>query len=500
MDGRRNDSGGRYEGMAAMGERDAVGMSLGAVLERSIAWGLPASPLFMAMLMALAYTPSALPAREADMLYLASMAGAVAGCAACIPRRVGTDGRSRLLYCCAAGIVLEAAWVVLTVGDWGGQVACTALGTFLVGSSTAVLLALWLKTDQTKSIGCELMKYAVALTSTFLLYSLLGIAPTAGWISFLFSPATCIPLAMRLGRESAATEQAPARKPTPSGQTPRPKRKPQHSIRQVRVLLPASALLVACGAGLSMLGYGGQQAEYGAGLTALVLVAALAVARRANPAALAGQLAAPLVVVALCYGSLFETGSPFALLLAGCGTFMAWALIALRGDSTPADRVPAGTARRLGTANLRDIALLLGWATVCAALGLAVAHAVAFGAGVDVRIQAITLVCIVVAVDLIWRTEAFGLPALRSVETDGASPLPGPDSDAALLERRCGLSPREADVAVLLCENRSVSYISTALELAPSTVKTHIRHIYEKTGAHSRSDLQLFAEGLREEG
>ena len=75
----------------------------------------------------------------------------------------------------------------------------------------------------------------------------------------------------------------------------------------------------------------------------------------------------------------------------------------------------------------------------------------------------------------------------------GAEPanLPGERELYASL----GLSPREVQVAELLCESRSVSYISQVLGMAPSTTKTHVRHIYEKAGVHSRSDLQLLARG-----
>ncbi len=477
-----------------MSKRNTVDMSLGAILERSITWGLPASPLFMAMLMVLAYTPSALPAREANMLYLASMAGAVTGCASCLPRRIGMRSRIRLLYCCSAGVILEIAWVALTVGDRGGQAAYTAFGAFLVGLSTAILLVLWLATEQVTSIACELMKYAAALASAFLFYSLLGIAPAAGWISFLFSPATCIPLAIHLKKAASKEQSAQAAHHCSNWMTHEdvPRRTTVCSAWHAQTLLPVSALFVVCGAGISMLGYGGQQAEYGAGLTALVLAAALAFAWRANPAALAGQFAAPLMVVSLCYGSFFETGEPFALFLAGCGAFMAWAIVSLRDSKVSME------AQGLSIASPHGIASLLGWATVCAAIGLAIAYAVTLDARVNIRVQAITLVCILVAVDLLWRIKAFGLPTFRTVENNTMPSAPNPRNDAALLEHSCSLSPREADVAMLLCENRSVSYIATMLDLAPSTIKTHIRHIYEKTGTHSRSDLQLFAKRLRE--
>lgn len=51
------------------------------------------------------------------------------------------------------------------------------------------------------------------------------------------------------------------------------------------------------------------------------------------------------------------------------------------------------------------------------------------------------------------------------------------------------LSPRETEIAVLLSQGRSVPYISDELFLAKSTVETHVKHIYKKTGVHSRQEL-----------
>ena len=66
-------------------------------------------------------------------------------------------------------------------------------------------------------------------------------------------------------------------------------------------------------------------------------------------------------------------------------------------------------------------------------------------------------------------------------------------ADALWLAETFGLTPRETEVAALLCENRSVPYICERLGLATSTAKTHVSRIYEKAGVHSRGALQLLA-------
>lgn len=51
------------------------------------------------------------------------------------------------------------------------------------------------------------------------------------------------------------------------------------------------------------------------------------------------------------------------------------------------------------------------------------------------------------------------------------------------------LSPREREVLELISKGRDVPYIEQELVLSKSTVKTHIRHIYEKCGVSSRQAL-----------
>ena len=88
------------------------------------------------------------------------------------------------------------------------------------------------------------------------------------------------------------------------------------------------------------------------------------------------------------------------------------------------------------------------------------------------------------------------------------APLPSPSENVAAaeaqpsmtLEERLGqacadfasdhgLSARESEVLTLIANGRDVPYLEKELVLAKSTVKTHIKHIYEKCGVSSRQDL-----------
>lgn len=79
--------------------------------------------------------------------------------------------------------------------------------------------------------------------------------------------------------------------------------------------------------------------------------------------------------------------------------------------------------------------------------------------------------------------------------TASTSPVPAPSPEEAAEQalhafaERYRLSPRESEIVGLLSIGRDVPYIEQELVLSKSTVKTHIRHIYEKCGVSSRQDL-----------
>ena len=53
-----------------------------------------------------------------------------------------------------------------------------------------------------------------------------------------------------------------------------------------------------------------------------------------------------------------------------------------------------------------------------------------------------------------------------------------------------GLSEREIEVVQYLLKGCTIGYVSEKLFIAPSTVKTHVKHIYEKLGIGSRQELR----------
>jgi DNA-binding NarL/FixJ family response regulator len=53
------------------------------------------------------------------------------------------------------------------------------------------------------------------------------------------------------------------------------------------------------------------------------------------------------------------------------------------------------------------------------------------------------------------------------------------------------LSPREQEVAALLCLNYTSDEIALRLVISPQTVKSHTRAVLHKFGVHSRKELRL---------
>lgn len=70
-----------------------------------------------------------------------------------------------------------------------------------------------------------------------------------------------------------------------------------------------------------------------------------------------------------------------------------------------------------------------------------------------------------------------------------ADPERAPEADADLIARLYGFTPREAAVAALLLKGRSPSHAADELAMTENTVRTHIRHVFDKTGAERLADL-----------
>ncbi|OHV06533.1 hypothetical protein BKN37_01870 [Mycobacterium talmoniae] len=72
-----------------------------------------------------------------------------------------------------------------------------------------------------------------------------------------------------------------------------------------------------------------------------------------------------------------------------------------------------------------------------------------------------------------------------------------PDPPAAVLRQVYGLTPGEADVALLVLDGHGLKHICDELSLSQATVKTHLQHVFDKTGTHRQAELVRVLLSLR---
>lgn len=136
----------------------------------------------------------------------------------------------------------------------------------------------------------------------------------------------------------------------------------------------------------------------------------------------------------------------------------------------------------------------------------------AWGSNVVVTFGLVVIMIVAVALPARALRQTCPAPAERDpareempAAADGAGALDAPDSETkarleAAMAERCAylaqafnLTTREAEVFHLLCRGRGRAAICEELCMSEGTVKTHIAHIYEKTGVNTRQALSEIA-------
>lgn len=82
-----------------------------------------------------------------------------------------------------------------------------------------------------------------------------------------------------------------------------------------------------------------------------------------------------------------------------------------------------------------------------------------------------------------------GEAAAPSDSSAAVSPTDSPTDSLAFLQERFGLTPREYEVAVLLARGRSLPFVQRELHISQGTAQSHLTHIYQKFGVHSRQEF-----------
>ena len=229
-------------------------------------------------------------------------------------------------------------------------------------------------------------------------------------------------------------------------------------------------------------------------LIPLAIVAMQAVARSdVGPADTLYVLAALLVVAgALSLTVPFMRGTPIAnsLLLAGsdCFTILAYYVIAA-----------------LGRRNVLQSLAVSAWGHFLIAVGTLGGTSLGYAfmgwvgrGGDDAALASAVAVFAFVAFNiLVMRGFSFEA-TVRSIEDvpNVAHEMPESKSEMDEVGTRCssaaqrfGLTVRETEVLQLLARGRNVPYIEEELVISRNTVKTHIKHIYQKLNVHSQQEL-----------
>lgn len=157
-------------------------------------------------------------------------------------------------------------------------------------------------------------------------------------------------------------------------------------------------------------------------------------------------------------------------------------------------RVPAHRVFAWGTSAI-DIGLIAGTALVSAIQHFSSTWAIGITFGVVYLLLLVGILLfpkVFESVENRERDKAAVLKLRSGVGKSGASggnPLHDIEGRCGVVARMYGLSAREQDVLEYLLKGRTLQSIANETFLSYNTVKTHVSHIYQKTGVHSRDEL-----------
>lgn len=238
----------------------------------------------------------------------------------------------------------------------------------------------------------------------------------------------------------------------------------------------------------SMVHIGGMADVYRLYALGMVVLAAASffLKRRSHVSQVVFRLVAPIISLGLIASALVsaqESGWALSATLIGSMLFEAFlftrfAEVAARGHEEP----------------VRVFAL----GGLAAQLGIAVAYALVPLLAESVQVTIASLALVVVFLLVLSGAFFSGDPKSAGSGLMEEGRVPSPDqfrSDCRAFSDRHGLSKREAEVFELAMQGKNQGVIAKELFVAETTVKTHLRSIYRKTGTANRQELiALFLE------
>ena len=212
------------------------------------------------------------------------------------------------------------------------------------------------------------------------------------------------------------------------------------------------------------------------------LAARLPFDRFAKTVAYAAPVCMVLLVLPCVFRPSLAAGAALFSFLSGASFLLFFASIFTLVFSLPEDAT-IGARKAFPTLG----AILLAVSPLFAALGCALI--VVAPEQTKFSVPLLVVLCLFAASSLRVRQalapEAAAVPAAPSAPSAEASDEQRLDEIAA----RYRLTPREVEVLAQLAKGRPTRSIGDALFISYETTRAHIKHIYEKTGVHSRSEL-----------
>ena len=408
-----------------------------------------------------------------------------------------------LQVACLAGIYLASDGLI---AQGVGIAASLALGAV-----AAVFVILWAQLLARSGITCSLTVLAIALvadTAFDLASALLIEGAVVALSGFAFAAGPLLLAAASTAQKTlpsaekssgaAADGSASEAQPASRGLLPQPTQR----ARDIPLVLALLCLAVygfamgrvqSAGNEFAVDGMAKFLMEHAVNLGALVAAGAAVLATRLkDPAGFLRILVFVLLLAALYLSGVFGVAvGPAGMVVMSIARLVAFVYIWLLATEAAAFSLP----------NQPAFVFAAGWGvfslanTVSTRLGLSL-----FANGPWFMVYNVLVVgCLValVLVEIVPRRQAAGRAqeTASSPEAPEATATSADDPRLARLAAEYGLTAREIEVLAPLVRGRSAASIGAALGMSTETARTHIRHIYQKTGVHGREELMDLVEG-----
>ncbi|MEG0503396.1 MAG: LuxR family transcriptional regulator [Raoultibacter sp.] len=229
-------------------------------------------------------------------------------------------------------------------------------------------------------------------------------------------------------------------------------------------------------------------------LLPLTVVALQAVAAgKAAPADILYQVASLFILAGfLCVlvPQLAGTAAPNVLLAAGadCFSVLVYYALAAIGRRNPLHALPIFAWGQFAT----SIGTLVGTSLGHMTNGLLVEEPLLVPGAVVLVVLAFSAFNLLALRAFSFEKTIAGIeavPLLEPADESGEEQSDAIDRQSARIAARFSLTERETDVFKLLAKGRNVPFIEEELIISRNTIKTHIKHIYQKMDLHSQQEL-----------